>query len=282
MVFQKPPMLSGSPQQQIMALRDYLFRMADDLQTVSSGGNAVQVTGYDASGRQIVTGAGGASEEALKAIRKNAGELRDLIIKSASDLTAEIANGDNAVIDYTDSKTEEYNSIYLARSEFGDFTESISATIENTARGVVESYDYESAIASAQDSIGLLQNYYTSINGEIRRGIVLDPDTGDYVTGIAIAQALKFKAEISQAAEAYLPDDGYTYYEMNEGQTFGLYTSIGWQFWIDGHKKGFYSSLDQMLHVENIQVEQVLQVGGAWQLRSSANGAELEIYYAGT
>jgi len=197
-----------------------------------------------------------------------------------SELQAIIEAGDNAVMSYVDSKTEVYNSMYLARSEFGTFQENVTSMIETTAKGVVESYDYGSSIESVQDSIGLLQSYYTSINGEIRRGIVEDPETGEYVTGIAIAQDLKFAGECGPSDERN-PGDGHTYYYMNSGQTFGLYTSVGWQFWIDGYKKGWYNSQDGMLHVANVLVEQVLQLGSSWQLKSSGDGSEIEFLYVG-
>lgn len=198
-----------------------------------------------------------------------------------SELQAMIVAGDNAVMSYVDSKTEVYNSMFVAQSEFGTFQENVTNMIETTAKGVVESYDYGSSIESVQDSINLLQSYYTSINGEIRRGIVEDPETGEYVTGIAIAQSLKFSGECGPEDERN-PGDGYTYYYMNSGQTFGLYTSVGWQFWIDGYKKGWYNSQDGMLHVANILVEQVLQIGGNWQVKASADGSELEFLYVGS
>ena len=198
-----------------------------------------------------------------------------------SELQTLIRTGDQAVMNYVDSKQEVYNSLYVAQSDFGTFQENVTSMIETTARGVVESYDYGSSIESVQDSIGLLQSYYTSINGEIRRGIVLDPDTGEYVTGIAIAQALQFSGECGPSDERN-PGDGYTYYYMNSGQTFGLYTSVGWQFWIDGYKKGWYNSIDGMLHVAKVLIEDTLQIGSSWQIKASADGSEIEILFTGS
>lgn len=267
---EKPPMLSGNSRTDIGAIRDYLFRMAKSLEvlTADQGAAAVSVA-YDRSGRPVYK-EGQKTLDEIAEVRRNASELRDLIIKTADE-----------VIAYTDSKTEEYNGMYVAQSEYGAFTESITTTIENTARGVVESYDYASAIESAQDSVDLMQSYFTAINGEIRRGIVLDPSTNQYVVGIAIAQSLQFKATMSQGAAAAKPNDGYDYYELNSGQTFGLYTATGWQFWIDGYKKGWYSSEDGMLHIANVLVEDTLQWGDSWQAVTSNAGAIFEIKYVG-
>ena len=274
-----PPMLSGNPQQQLTTLRDYMVRMVKSLNQVTEGTASVASVTYDKAGRAVNKPAE-TDAQAIAAVRKNAQELQALIIKSANELSADIEAGDADVRAYADRKTEEYNSMYVARSEYGEFTEGITSMIETTAKGVVESYDYESSIESTQDSIRLMQSYFTSINGEIRRGIVEDPNTGDYVTGIAIAQNLQFSGECGED-DPNNPKDGHTYYYMTEGQTFGLYTSTGWQFWIDGAKKGWYNSADGMLHVASILVEQLLQVGSHWQIKSSADGSELEIYYAG-
>lgn len=194
-----------------------------------------------------------------------------------TELMAAIESGDNAVMQYADSKITEYNSLYVAKSEFGTFQESINTTIENTAKGVVESYDYGSAIESVQANVDLMQAYYTSINGEIRRGIIEDPDNpGQYITGIAIAQALKFSGECGPS-DPQNPGDGYTYYYMVKGQTFGLYTSTGWQFWIDGVKRGWFNSEDGMLHVANIYIENALQLGAHWKI--DVSGTALRIDY---
>ena len=199
-----------------------------------------------------------------------------------TELNAKIENNYERLIDYCDSKVEEYNSLYVAQSEFGTFQETIQTTITNTARGVVESYDYGSSIESMQDSIGLMQSYYTDINGEIRRGIIEDPDhPGEYVTGIAIAQALKFSGECGPS-DQHNPGDGYTYYYLNSGQTFGLYTSVGWQFWIDGYKKGWFSSEDGMLHVASVYVEVALSFGGAWRFSCTPDRSEFSLDYTGS
>lgn len=277
---EKPPMLGGDPARDIAAIRDYLFRMARSLEEVQTAAGTGAVVTYGPTGQQIrTTSEDVKANQDIEAIRKNATELQALIIKSADDLQNQIAAGDGNVIAYTDRKVDEYNGLYVAKSEFGDFTENINTVIENTARGVVESYDYQSSINSVQDSIAIMQNYYASIDGEIRRGIVEDPETHEYVTGIAISQALRFSGECGPS-DARNPGDGYTYYYMNEGQTFGLYTSTGWQFWVNGYRKGWYSSGDGMLHVAGIYVENTLQLGPSWSFVVPA-GNEIELRYIG-
>lgn len=277
---EKPPMLSGTTQQQVNALRDYLFRMASSLETAAAApaeSSAVTLVTRKDGTKVYEKGGDGATADA---VRKNAQELRSLIIKTANGLGEDIAAGDAAVSAYADRKTETYDSRYVAQSDYGSFTENIGATITATARGVVDSYGYTASISSLQADLGLMQDYFTAVNGEIRRGIVEDPDTHEYVTGIAISQNLRFSGECGPA-DANNPKDGYTYYYLNSGQTFGLYTSTGWQFWIDGYKKGWFSSVDGVLHVANVQVEQSLQIGSKWQITASADGSRFEIQHIG-
>ena len=61
------------------------------------------------------------------------------------------------------------------------------------------------------------------------------------------------------------------YHELAPGQTFGLYTSAGWQFWINGVRRGWFSSEDSMLHVANIIAEDKLRAGSDWEI-STAGG----------
>lgn len=266
---EKPPILSGDGQKDLAALRDYLFRMAGSLQEVVEAPAAVTVK-MDAKGRQVVT-PGSSGQADVDLIRQNAEELKALIIKAANDVTIQTEA-------YTDDAVSGFGETYVAKSEYGSFTETINSRIEAAARGVVESYDYQALIESAQDSINLFQQYITSINGEIRRGIVLDPSTNTYVTGIAIAQTLSFTGECGPE-NPLNPGDGYTYYFMTQGQTFGLYTSTGWQFWIDGYKKGWFNSVDGMLHISNVYIENSLQFGYQWRITFGPQ--KMEIKYIG-
>ena len=79
---------------------------------------------------------------------------------------------------------------------------------------------------------------------------------------ITAAETLRFTGnETTQA--------GLTYYELAPGQTLGLYTSTGWQFWLNGSKRGWFDSRDGMLHVANLAVENSLRLGGDWLITTS-------------
>ena len=239
-------MPQGTPEPQLAALRDYLVRMAKDLNT--------------ATDRQVIVKAANeavskSEKKTVEDIRAQAEAIKALIIKTADEITA-----------YTDSKTEIYNSLYVAQSDFGSYYELIESDVESTARGTVESYHYSDLITAAQNTANgaatSAEAYRNELNGQIRRGIMEDPSTHELHLGIAISESLVFTGETQTSG-------GHTYYRLASGQTLGLYTSTGWQFWINGVKRGWFSSEDSMLHVSNIVVEDRLQLGDDWEITTN-------------
>lgn len=273
-----PPILTGTQTQQLAALRAYLVRMAQELNAAEgAAAHYGAASGTATAGKPAVIGAttgkshasAGASEDA---VRKNAAALRQLILKTADGLAGDIETSSESAKSYADAQLSAAEETFLARSEFGTFTENIESQIASSARGIVESYGYTEKIESNQERLSLLQTYVTDIDGQIRRGLVKDPATGESVTGIAISQNLQFTGEVTTGS------DGKSYYTLSSGQTFGLYTSTGWQFWINGYRRGWYNSVDGMLHIANVAVENALQIGAAWRISDEGG---LGIKYTG-
>ena len=235
MSYELPPMAQGTAEQQLAALRDYLVRLARSLE---------QVGGAQALGSAAERAASRTQKKAEADIKASARALKALIIKTADEIYS-----------YADKKVEEYSALYVAKSDFGNYYEQIESQVETTARGTVESYHYADVIES-------LNEYMTDLNGQIRRGVIEDPVTHDLHLGIAVSESLSFTGNIQT-------EGGCTYYELSPGQTLGLYTSTGWQFWINGVRRGWFSSEDSMLHVSNIVVEERLQLGADWQITTA-------------
>ena len=270
-MYDMPPRLSGSETQQLSELRAYLVRMAQQLNMAQTQTEQLVSVQLGPDGQRLYS-SGQSAQGDLEGIRENAAMLRQLILKTGDRLSRDIETGRLDAQHYADGQIDALSGQYLAKSEFGSFAESIESHIASTARGIVESYGYESLISSNQSNLELLQYYISDMDGQIRRGIVTDPRTGLDVTGIAISQNLQFTGAVVRG------EDGANYYRLSSGQTFGLYTSTGWQFWIDGHRKGWYDSSDGMLHISNVAVESSLQLGSGWRLED-VNG--LGIKYTG-
>lgn len=233
MMYELPPQPSGTPEQQLIALRDYLVRLARDL---DRAGNADAII-TDALGRATSK----AQQQAIRAVQDEAASLKSLIVKNADKVT-----------EYTDTRIDSLSSTYVAISDYGNYYEQIDTKVQQTARNTVESYHYT-------ESIDALNTYMTELNGQIRRGLIEDPYTHETSLGIAISENLSFTGQTHE-------EGGVTYYELTPWQTLGLYTSKGWQFWIHGQKMGWFDSSDSMLHVANVYVESTLQIGKNWQV----------------
>ena len=234
MMFDLPPQVQGTPD--VIALRDYLVRLAQSLEQVT--GEAVTVATNAVTKSQ---------KDPVKDIQAQAASLKALIIKNA-----------NEIYQYTDTKVEEYGSQYVAKSDFGNYYEQIESQVETTARGEIENYEYREGV-TIFDELDSLSGYMTELNGQIRRGVIVDPDTNLPTLGIVISQQVSF-------GSPYVDDDTYTWITPTPQQSFGFYTSTGWQFWIGDQKMGWFSSSDSMLHVANIVVENKLQLGDNWQI----------------
>lgn len=246
-MYEYPPILSGDAITQIAALRDYLVRQTRNREheIAESEGGGVRVIRTKGENSKNGVQKAGAKEW------QEAAALRALIIKTA-----------NVIEQHVDELIEGLHEDYLAISDFGTYRENIDLQIRTTARGIVEDYGYDELIQAAEGEIEGLQEAMTALDGQIRRGIMTDPETSETVLGIAISQNLRFTGNTQT-------QDGKTYFELSPGQTLGMYTSTGWQFWINGSKRGWFDSQDGMLHVSKIMVESRLQLGTEWLITTS-------------
>ena len=254
-----PPVLSGDALQQIASLRDYLVRAArgsesETLETVTAHASGILKQAGRAGGPAALP----AGENQASDVLQREARLRALIVKSAE----ESRERDSVLLSSIGDLGYEMRQQYLARSEFGEYQQEILLLIDATARQIVESYGLLEQIRAARAELGemgeALAAYELEISGQIRRGFLEDPDTHQTVLGIAISQQLQFTGQ-------ELTDGGWVYYELSPGQTLGLYTSTGWQFWVHGRKVGWFDSSDGMLHTVSQVVEQEIRMGG-WRM----------------
>ena len=112
---EKPPIMSGNDREDIEKLRDYLFRMAqslDDTLTADTSTQTAVSVSTRGDGQQVIrTGPGAATD--IEAVRKNARELKSLIIKSANNLQRQINNIEHSTfyIKYADDFAGDYPEV---------------------------------------------------------------------------------------------------------------------------------------------------------------------------
>ena len=237
-MYEYPPILTGDALQQIAALRDYLVRRVREDNAESASRDAEQTSAV----RQPPLPKGGWPSEARSGGYDSAASaaLRSLIVKTA-----------DLVEHHVEELRTELHEDYVAISDYGSYYETIESKVSQTARGTVESYQY-------QEQLDALDQYTAQLSGQIRRGLITDPETQETVLGIAISQDLRFTGRT-------VTEDGLEYWELSPGQTLGLYTSTGWQFWVNGRKVGWFDSSDGMLYTVSQVVEQEIRMGG-WRM----------------
>ncbi len=235
-----PPVLSGPPQQQIAALRDYLVRMAQSLQTAQ-----------DLTEKRTASGISRAKTAAAADAARQAASLKSLIVKTAGVIRSSI-----------EELETELHSSYVAESEFGEYREYAEGRFTQTASDITEAFD-----RSAQIRTDLL-DFRSSVQGEIRRGLIEDPETGEENIGIAISRKLYFETN----GIPYVDTMGNIYPRLLPAQSFGLYTATGWQYWINGQKVGWFDSLDSSLHLRTVTVNESISIGDSWKIMQYPGG----------
>ena len=248
MVHEMPPVLTGTPQQQLTAMRDYLVRMAQSLQTVQSVVEK-RVDGLTPAQRK----------EVASSVTQQAASLKSLIIKTAGVIRSSI-----------EELETELHSSYVAESEFGEYRQYAEGKFTQTATEITELFNTDTNIRTD------LIDFKSSIQGEIKRGLIIDPDTNEENIGIAISRKLYFETN----GIPYVDTLGNVYQRLLPAQSFGLYTATGWQYWINGQKVGWFDSLDSSLHLRTVTVNESLNIGDSWMLMKHPNGG-LGIRYIG-
>lgn len=242
---ESPPNLTGTPEQQLVQMRSYLYRLSEALSVAleQAGGSGEKETAETVS-------TGGTSSEVQDATSFPG--YRDIIIK-----TAEIVTVARTEID---REIQELQSIYVAQSEFGTYQEEIRSTLSQTAAGIEANFN---AIETITGELPMLR---TSA-GYIKAGFIAETDTQKLV-GIAIGQTVQLDAESTYTD----PETGVEYQQVNmqRTQNCAFYTADGIYFYVDGKQMAYFTN--QRLHITDAEIENTLTFGNNKWLVNHAYG----------
>ena len=263
MAHELPPILKGTEQQQLAQMRDYLVRLSQSLDAVSSSTKTVIDRGSAAAQK---TGGGTPSGTVTtEQLKEQANLLKSLIIKTA------------------DQIVQDANNTYVISDQLGGYYEqAFESQVVTTVQGTIEDYNFYE-IVSGIVGLDAIQSFMTLVDGEIKRGVIEDPTTHQDVIGIAISQHMQFYSDTDPDHPPEIGPDGQTYYRIQDDQTFGFYTSTGWQFWLNGQKVGWFDSqaADGALHIASAVVEQHIQMGDNWLIDVTDAGDGIGFRYIG-
>lgn len=154
-----PPVLRGNEGEQLRQLHGYLQQLQRSLTIALDGVSMKAAELVKESQQSSGTLPDGGEATVHEAYR----QLKALIIKTAHTIRHEF-----------DELVEEFDSNYVAISEFGTFKEGLNQTIVTTAQGVVQSFQYDSklqnltgGLADANQSIADLQGLIDDFNNSV-------------------------------------------------------------------------------------------------------------------
>lgn len=224
------PNITGATEaEQLQQVRSYLYQMVDQLNI------ALQSVGSTATTYTTSVARGGAAPTLdAKDAEASFNALKPLIIKSADIVNA-----------YYQRISKRLESLYVAQSDFGTYTEQASAEIAATAEGITQNYKY---CASIEDAVGVLGedfiNYRIETSGYIRSGVAYYDANGLPVYGVTVGQGLNSDAS---------------------GDFRAIFTAERLGFWQGSVEVAYLSN--QQLYVTNIVALEKIKLG-SWHIGS--------------
>ena len=181
-------------------------------------------------------------------LAQNAQTLKAMIVKTASQVTARL-----------DEITATLKSEYLARSEFGDYRQTLAGQITATAQGVVQAYDYDSRLDALDASMAGFLAYETATRQFIKTGLLFYDDQGAPRYGVAVGET---DTRITQDGETLLSRDGL----------LATFTSDRLSFWQNGVETAWISNGQWCTRA--LEVQEKINLG-PWLL-SHGNGLTIK------
>lgn len=160
-MFENPPALRGSLEQQLLALYGHMSIVCDRLNYALHSIDSSQFTPETQSTLQQV----GTNKQDIEKRRK---DLKSLIIKNAEQIKS----------DMEEIRVHLSGRIDTISNQFGEYSQNLESEIVATAQGVLQQYNVMERIQGAEDAT---QNFINRINQYIFTGIL---DSGE--AGIAI------------------------------------------------------------------------------------------------
>lgn len=163
------PQISGqTTEEQVLSIRNYLY------QTVEQLNYALSMTEIDNEARLKELISTAEKEKSSDGSQTSFNEIKALIIKSADIVNA-----------YYEKISQRLESVYVAQSEFGTYTEKASSDLAQTAAALDTLYTSQQEIITDIENI---ESSLIGVNAHIKSGLLYYDDSGIPIYGIEIGQ----------------------------------------------------------------------------------------------
>lgn len=167
-----PNIKGGTEQEQIAQIKSYLYQFVEQLNwalnTVMPSGAAAEAV-YET---ETKSGGGGKppEEEAITTFNS----IKALIIKSADIVNA-----------YYDTMKLRLDGVYVANSDFGEFSQHVTDDISLNAEGISQAF---SNIQAVSNSVSGLESNLSAVTANIKTGLLYTDGDGNPVYGLEVGQ----------------------------------------------------------------------------------------------
>ena len=237
--------LTGTEKDKLDQVYRYLYKFSGELTRAVNAldANQVQVSQSVAVvQRAAVAEAGGDATVPPSQAYQN---LRALIIKTADTVHAEM-----------DVITGTLKSDYVAASEFGTFQENLTNTIESTAKGIVQTFDYKGQLDAINDDIAGFSSFKAETQQYIKIGVIDYDEFEVPIVGVLVGK--NFETVTIDGNEVMASKDMYA-----------CFTATELSFYQNGIKQAYISN--ETLFVTFINVKDDILLADKWKI-DSTNG----------
>ena len=191
-----PNIIGKSDSQKLEQMKSYLHQLVQELNwalsTIESG-TSTEVKQTEFSG--AVT---------KQEMATSFNSLKALIIKSS-----------DTVMAYSQAAEERYESLYVAQSDFGTYTDQASQEIKKNATAVENFYENMQKILT---DIETLEHSLIEVSANIRSGLLYTDDNGVPVYGVEVGQRTKLDGEEVFDKFARFTSDRLSFYDQNDNE----------------------------------------------------------------
>ena len=216
-----PNITAPTEREQLIQVKSYLHQLVGELNwalTSIESGSSTNAVAKQASGNGVTK----------QEMTTSYNELRSLIMKSADMVTA-----------YSQAADKRYESLYVAQSDYGTYTEEASQLIKENSTAIESFYENMQEILT---NIETLEHSLIEVSANIRSGLLYYDDSGVPVYGLEVGQ----RTEI----------DGVEVFDK-----FARFTSDRLSFYDQNDNEVAYIS-DRKLYINHVEIKSSFRMGG--------------------
>lgn len=215
-----PNINAATEKEQLIQVKSYLHQLVQELNWALS----TIESGTSKEVKQTETG-GAVTKQELTTSFNN---LKALIIKSSETVMA-----------YSQAAEERYESLYVAQSDFGTYTEQASQEIQKNATAVENFYENMQKIVT---DIETLEHSLIEVSANIKSGLLYYDDSGIPVYGVEVGQRTEIDGVEVFDKFARFISDRLSFYDQN------------------GNEVAYIS--DRKLYITHVEVKGSFRMGG--------------------